>query len=300
MSMCRRWSRHHGFTLIELLVVIAIIATLIALLLPAVQKVREAAARTQCENNVKQLCLAVHGFNDANHYVPAASGYQSTVAWSGQKSSLFFQLLPYIEQDALYREVPTNPPVTMATVENYPGIGSASTPSILYCPSDFTSMAGFVPSPAQHYVTSYAANAQAFGDQWQGRPMSRIPATFKDGLSNTVGIAERYGQCAPATALWPYNYWMYGHDDTNTPQFAYTWHYLNGWTSINPLDQLFQINPTLEQCDPTLPQAQHPGSMTIGLLDGSARQVTGTITLDTWRNAQRPNDGNILGPDWNN
>jgi len=292
MSTCRGWFRRSGFTLIELLVVIAIIATLIALLLPAVQKVREASARTQCENNVKQFCLAVHGFNDVNHYLPAASGFQSTLAWSGQKSSLFFQLLPFIEQDALYREVPTDPPPAMATVESY--ILNAPMPAILYCPSDFTTSVNAIPG-----LTSYAANVQAFGDQWQGRPMSRIPQTFRDGTSNTVGIAERYGHC-PAPGQLPDNIWMLGHDDTNTPQFAYTWHFLNGWTSINPMNQLFQMNPTLEQCDPTLPQAQHPGSMTIGLMDASVRQVTGNITLPTWQNAQLPADGNVLGPDWNN
>jgi prepilin-type N-terminal cleavage/methylation domain-containing protein len=290
-------SRPSGFTLIELLVVIAIIATLIAILLPAVQKVREAAARTQCENNVKQFCLAIHGFSDANHYCPAASGCQSPTVWSGQKSSLFFQILPYMEQDAIYREVPVSiPGGGFFNVEGYLPPNTPM-PQVLYCPADFTSNLGDVGQP--YGVTSYAANVQAFGDQWQGRPMSRIPTTFKDGLSNTVAIAERYGQCAPATAGWPYNFWMLGHDDTNTPQFAYTWHYLNGWTSINPLNQLFQMNPTMEQCDPTLPQAIHPGSMTIGLLDGSVRQVGGNLSLTTWRNAQTPNDGNVLGADWN-
>jgi prepilin-type N-terminal cleavage/methylation domain-containing protein len=296
--MCRGWFRKSGFTLIELLVVIAIIATLIALLLPAVQQVRESAARAECENNVKQFCLALHGYNDANHYVPAASGCQSPVAWSGQKSSLFFQLLPFIEQTALSKEVPLEiPGGGYFDVENVavPGGGiflNAPMPAILYCPSDFTTTAQANPG-----LTSYAANVQAFGDQWQGRPPSSIPKTFKDGLSNTVGIAERYGHC-PAPGQMPDNIWMLGHDDTNTPQFAYTWHYLNGWTSINPMNQLFQMNPTLQQCDPTLPQAQHPGTMTVGLLDGSVRSVTGSVTLTTWQRAQLPADGNPLGPDW--
>src|SRR5438552_7848671 len=96
-----------AFTLIELLVVIAIIAILIALLVPAVQKVREAAARTQCINNVKQICLAVHGYHDVTKTVPPAeSGVAGQNAygrvWPGPAGTLFFHILPYIDQNPLY------------------------------------------------------------------------------------------------------------------------------------------------------------------------------------------------------
>src|SRR5262245_23336850 len=114
VRMCGEEGRH-SFTLIELLVVIAIIAILIGLILPAVQKAREAAARSQCSNNLKQLGLAVHNFHDVNARLP--SSYLNSPRnppWSH-----FASLLPYIEQDNLYKEadVPNGPVSSYLIVE---------------------------------------------------------------------------------------------------------------------------------------------------------------------------------------
>src|ERR1700716_1313216 len=99
--MNRLPNRRGAFTLIELLVVIAIIAVLIALLVPAVQKVREAAARTQCTNNYKQMGLATHNYHDTNRKLPPMSNWVHTTPGSNRETNVFFLLLPFLEQKNL-------------------------------------------------------------------------------------------------------------------------------------------------------------------------------------------------------
>src|SRR5437588_6577166 len=133
-----------AFTLLELLVVIAIIAVLIGLLLPAIQKVREAANRMKCSNNLKQLGLALHNYHDAQHAFPA--GYQNLVtaqypALPGSRFrwSFIARLTPYLEQTNIYNSLDLTIPLYMDSQGSvFPAnqTGVSRTVSILFCPSD--------------------------------------------------------------------------------------------------------------------------------------------------------------------
>lgn len=158
-----------AFTLIELLVVIAIIAVLIGLLLPAVQKVREAAARMQCQGNLKQLALALHNHHDTTGRLPGA-----TEQGAARYTSLFVELLPYIEQDPLYRQWDFVNPLTNGTT------GRAATRIKTYlCPSHRNAETLISLGSGQYALTTYGGN----GGTWPFPP-ARSPC---DGVFFTTG-----------------------------------------------------------------------------------------------------------------
>lgn len=201
----RRSRPRRGFTLIELLVVIAIIAILIGLLLPAVQKVREAAARMKCTNNIKQMSLALHNANDANGRLPPLAGTYGAAYFA----PLFFHVLPFIEQDNVSKAATISGYIIPLYQTPGPSGGSSrlrQTPIQTYkCPSDPT-LGTNVATDWLPGDSSYGGNWQVFGRvpftaptagtpaaEWDGA--ARIPGTFSDGTSNTVVFAEKLAYC---------------------------------------------------------------------------------------------------------
>jgi prepilin-type N-terminal cleavage/methylation domain-containing protein len=298
----RRVCARRGFTLVELLVVLAIIGTLIGLLLPAVQKVREAANRVQCANNLRQMGMAGHNFASALDYEPPGIGWcpVPNVADLGKGYGIYyFHLLPFIEQDNLYKSS-LGPDGTYNAYNN----GVYSKPVKPYvCPSDPTVHNGVVTlNNGTVWGACYGGNAQTgflcdpngyVIDVYYAR---RLGADIPDGTTNTLHLVDKYGHCT--NAAYPEGGSLWAYDNLAPPiQPLHAGFAVSIWNGycIGPSSK-FQVRPNPTDCDPTLASSPHPGGINVGMMDVSVRFVSADISGQTWWALCTPAGGEVLGP----
>jgi prepilin-type N-terminal cleavage/methylation domain-containing protein len=282
--------RRPGFRLVELLVVLAVAAVLLSLLLPAVRQSRIGAARQQSMTNLHQLCVAMHDVNDVYGELPPAFGYfpgpndgtaDYASGWSDPRpahhGSLHYFLLPYVEEDNLYKQ----------TGGDSWGVG---TPVKKYVsPADPQSVSGLGARATDRPVTTYKSNLFVFSPGDGVGKVNRdpgqagatgIPSAFPDGTSVTIAFAECYASCGDADVLWPESNWR------------------GPWTPAFDTTALPQFGPRPKDCDGKLLQGHGRGGVLVGMGDGGVRSVAAGVTAGTWEHAVLPNDGEALGSDW--
>ena len=324
-------SRHKpAFTIIELIIVIAIIAILAGLLLFAIQKVRQASARTESSNNLRQLGLAIQHCQTALGSLPPGFGYfpggpgdPSAGGGSAGYGNVFFHLLPFLEQNSLYLGTakPGNGAAGNAgtlhtpTGPVYPGSATAALP-VFFNPSDPSANSGLIrgtDSFAEGWgVGCYAFNAQAFCTvdenghflDWYAKP--RLPQSFPDGTSTTIVLAEKYAVCGAAGGFYDgVSAWAAAPAPEATPVFAVSIFPIAGSPkgtipATGPLTK-FEVRPEpfrSDNCHYWLPQTARSEGILVGMADGSVRLVASDISTETWWAACTPAGNEQLGDDW--
>jgi len=310
-SFANRPSRR-AFTLIELLVVIAIIATLIGLLLPAVQKAREAANRSKCQNNLKQIAMGCHSYMSSYNWFPA--GY----IWngSGNESTWISNLLPYIEQQALYNSANFSQDFGQLPNSNDTICGTVL--SIFTCPSDLNLGNQYTLNPP--YARGNYAGNSGIGPMTSGSPSNTAwsPVT----TITTVGIFEVNSQVRVAdiidgmtnTALASEVIRVAGDDMRGVMHYPegplYQHNTLPNTTTPDNLRSSWCVSISVAPCTGTYTawnnrsiimaaRSRHTGGgVNTAVADGSVRFVTNSISIGTWQAFGTSGNGDMLGTDF--
>jgi prepilin-type N-terminal cleavage/methylation domain-containing protein len=284
LQMRARSRPRPGFTLIELLVLIAIGGVCVGLLLPAIHKVRGASSRSVCVNNLKQINLATHQFAVAHgdDLPPVTGPYPRGSLNTG---TIFYYLLPFIEQDDLYQNSAS--PNGEFSASNrvmgaHPPLRAYGYAIATYlCPCDPSAPPGHhrFGGLATQATANYAANARVFV------PGATQSGTYASGSSNTIAYVEHYQVCDGQWFYWGLSPFPL----TKPPSYEAP-------VSGEP----FQIAPPRcgGECDASRPSTPHPGGMPVGVGDGSVRVLGRNLSLATFQLASDPSSRAPLGPDW--
>jgi len=315
-------SIHRGFTLIELLVVIAIIAVLMGLLLPAVQKVREAAARAKCQNNLRQIGLAVQNYASANDdFLPPANFSQVVNQSTGNAAmgSAHYVILPYIEQANLFNQYTVDrPDAGYGGAQAATGGGAANVPlKIFACPSDVTQNNGLAVGGSQSGkwgLCSYPYNTVLWANTYAASQSFNVPPTYKvgtipDGASNTIGIGEQTGGYPSSfsssntyNASEAYNVWAWTltglTGGATYGPYSPDPSYLSGGGNFGANYPLPQCGVTASASNPANMQSMHVNAINVCLMDGSVRTVTSAVSQYSWNLALNPADALVVDSTW--
>lgn len=304
-----------GFTLIELLVVIAIIAILIALLVPAVQKVREAAARTQCVNNMKQLGIAIHSYHNAYKALPPCDSYDQPGS-RPQNKVLWVNILPFIEQQPLWDAF-------TATNPNNVTAGRTMVIPAYLCPSRLTGTrapggfdyGGYLDPPLLRAVISTKQNGAYSSD---GKKLKLVTIGVLSGTSNTILLAHKGmdpRNYADATRNYGHNTWWTGASSVGHPGSEV------GFSRLTSSPQMDFIDPTPDSvyqaagCPPmgtladlgsvancytsnSITGSPHPASMPVLWCDATVRGLRYGVPQATYEAMIFWKDANTFDPSW--